>query len=232
MANEPRIVINYKGHTIKSKYYMPLSDKQFKELQVRHNYKPPLSEVKDEIIKLFNGGSQVAKIRQYFFADLMYKVKVWDSPYTVEDVFTHKPLAELFAGKTQENDKVFTGDLYRDIMTAIRLGGSGIARKPTNFNLSEVRRKINTYMHGDNYLDTSAGWGIRMLGALSKGKNYYAMDVNYALVERLRALYQVITESVMFVPKCEIMINPSEVPIEQWKGKMDFLYTSPPYFAL
>jgi len=69
-----------------------------------------------------------------------------------------------------------------------------------------------------------------MLGALSKGKNYYAVDADSKLVEHLNEMYNDI--NMIFKPHAEVKCVSSEVWQREWKGMMNFMLTSPPYYRL
>ena len=145
-----------------------------------------------------------------------------------------KELLEVFTGKVALNKKVFpeSQPLIRNITTAIRLGGKGIASKPTNFPVKVAKQILEKYNVNNNYYDFSCGWGVRMLSALSLGINYYGSDPNTELVEQLNSLekeYRKVTRADSLV---ELYPQGSEIFIPELENKIGLSFSSPPYFNL
>ena len=176
-----------------------------------------------EILKFHQGGVKINIITNYYFKALKSKVVLYHSKFSIQEVFMCKELLEVFNGKVALNKKVFPDNqpLINNIATAIRLGGKGIASKPTNFPVKVAKQILEIYNINNNYYDFSCGWGVRMLSALSLGINYYGSDPNIELVEQLNSLekeYKKVTRvdtgvkifpqgSEIFIPELEVKIG-------------------------
>lgn len=218
-----------------STFYEEISVEKFKELQIAFRYKPTKEQVLQEIKKMSYSGTKTMRlINDYFFKDLISKTKLYHSKWCIEDVFEHKPLLEIFYAKIHDNDNVFPKEYsdLKNIETAIRIGGKGIAAKPSNFDLGQTIEIIKKYNTNGNYYDPSCGWGVRMVGSLACGINYYGTDPNYELTARLKELGSMFQEIDLFAPIADIRTQGSEDYIPDFANKMGLIFTSPPYFFL
>jgi hypothetical protein len=226
--------ISYKGKVLKTIHWKEMSTELFEKLKNDYYKKPSFKSVKSELYNAINGGIILKNINEFYFKDLMSKTTLHHSKWSIEDVFNYKPLLEHFYAKTFSNLDVYppSEKLLKNIETAFRLGGKGTASKPSNFKIDNVRYILKKYNINDNYYDMSCGWGIRMLGSVSTGINYYGTDPNYELTEMLQSLASEIAEIDLFAPSVEIRTQGSETYIPEWENKMGVAFTSPPYFTL
>lgn len=227
-------VITYNGKSVKTKYYHPLEWQEFHELRAQYYAKPSIEQVQLEILKFHQGGVKTNIITNYYFKALMSKVVLYHSKFSIQEVFMCKELLEVFNGKVALNKKVFPDNqpLINNIATAIRLGGKGIASKPTNFPVKVAKQILEKYNINNNYYDFSCGWGVRMLSALSLGINYYGSDPNIELVEQLNSLEKEYKKVTRVDTGVKIFPQGSEIFIPELEGKIGLQFSSPPYFNL
>lgn len=226
-------VIEYKGETLRTKHRYPVSNELQEELKRDYYSKPDISSVRKNIQTLSKGGVMKTNINNYYFKHIWSKVVFNHSKWSIEDVFESKDLLGYFIAKSKTNDKVFPKNkpLIDNVETALRLGGKGIASKPSQFPVKVVKELLKDYNVKD-YHDYCAGWGDRLVGALSENVNYYATDVNYLLVDELKSLTKEWKNTVENESLVDIRLKGSETYIHDWENTMDFSFSSPPYFDL
>lgn len=229
--------IEYKGKTLTSDLCQDISDELFQSLREEYYRKPPFKDVKAELQGLLMGNIKVSAITKYYVKDLMAKVYVAGSKWSIEDVFNSKELLGYFYGKVN-NYEFYTNidkSLFNKIETALSMGGKGITRKATNFPIKTVDFILKKYNVNNNYYDYSCGWGTRLLGAIKNKLNYFGTDPNYELTERLKQIYTDYKKAngpFRAYPIVDIRTQGSEHFVSEWEGKMGVAFSSPPYFAL
>lgn len=164
----------------------------------------------------------------------MAKTKLYHSKWSIEDVFECKDLLSYFVEKCSHNEKVFpkTNSLIKNVETCLRLGGKGIASKPSNFPIKTVDYILAKYNKNNCWYDFSCGWGARLTGSLKNDVNYFGTDPNYLLTLRLGDLAKMWRAAVGHKPYTEIRTQGSELFVPEWEGKMGLAFSSPPYFCL
>jgi len=228
------VKIEYKGQIVNTKHYCELSEEKCQELREQYYKRPSKELLKEQIKKVHNGGVKINHITNYFFKDIMAKVKMYHSKWSIEEVFECDDLIRFFYAKSAYNKKVYPDTLtdIKKIETALRLGGKGIAAKPSNFPLKTMRELFDLYNINNHYYDYSCGWGVRLTGALKEKVNYYGTDPNDILVKRLKIYanaYNKLNKTNTFY---DIRCQGSEEFISEWENKIGFAFSSPPYFAL
>lgn len=227
------MIISYNNQTLNTEHTCSLTDEEFDKIKKQYFAKPDFELVKKQFISLSKGGVQSNYITDYYVKRLMCKTKLYSCKWTVEDVFNCKDLLAYFISKTKTNDKVFTSnDICKNIDTAIRLGGKGVAKKPTNFPIKAVDEVLSQYNVNNNWYDFSCGWGARLLGALKNNVNYFGTDPNYLLTESLNNLSKDYMEHTDTNIHVDIRTCGSEVFQSDWKNKMGLAFSSPPYYCL
>lgn len=184
---------------------------------------------------LSKGGVKITNITNYFVKDLMAKTVLYYCKWSIEDVFNCKDLMAYYVRKTQLNKNVYPENkpLIKNVETAFRLGGKGVARKPSNFPLKTVDAILEKYNINNNWYDFSCGWGSRLIGALKNKVNYFGTDPNYLLCDRLKDLAQIYKETVKECnSSVDIRCVGSENFIQEYENKMGLAFSSPPYFCL
>jgi hypothetical protein len=227
--------ISYKGKTMNTIAYEPMSDELFETLRQQHYAKPSFKEVQWEFGDVAcRGGVNISKIRKYYFMDLMEKAQVYASKWTPEDVWEYKPLLECFYGKVKRNSKAFgeNAELIEQIEAAIRLGGRGIAGLVSQFPIKSVDLMLKAFDINNNWYDMSCGWGSRLLGAMRNRVNYFGTDPNYLLVERLKQMQHDYQSTTHTHTQVDISCQGSEIFVPEWENKIGLCFTSPPYFYL
>jgi len=234
MKNTINANIEYLGRLFKTSITKQLTDDEYNEIVDYINKRPSKESALNEIIKVKNGGLKISNITGYYFLSLMYDVRNGQDAWSINEAIQNKKIMEYFNGKISVNEKVFPKSLPlgERILTAFRLCGIRCCRKPSQFPLKTINELLDTYTKpGDNYYDFSCGWGVRLLSSMTHNINYFGTDPNTALVEKLNDLsndYKVTTGEKVVT---DIRPIGSEIFIPEWENKMDFIFSSPPYFA-
>lgn len=230
--------IHYKGKKIVTEEFPQLPESKIQEMRDEYNLMPDKETVLSELKALRAGGSKTQNITKYYVQELMHQVTLWHAKWSVQDVFDNPELLAFFYNKTKLNDKIFQdheSDM-RKVQTAIRLGGKGVASKPTGFPIPVMREILQKYMSdGGKYYDFSCGWGTRMLEALNQNIHYHGTDPNDRLVPKLKEMYEdykYINKDMFRKHKADIRCQGSEHFIEEWENTIDFAFSSIPYFGL
>lgn len=229
--------ITFNNKTINSKHATPVTD--LSEINyIKNNYFKPnkLDALKQLSGVLLNGKLKVNHIYSYYFEKVASKTVLYHSKFSIWETLHCDELIQLFINKTKTNTKVFNSDdILRNFKTAIRLGGKGITAKASNFPLKECIELLRLYTNREQqnpvYIDTSCGWGIRMLASAVLDINYIGFDVNSELIEKLNELGKDIQQ---FKPnwKFHIYKRGSQYYIPALTNSADIMLTSPPYFNL
>ena len=228
--------ITYLGRTFKTSITKPLTDEEYKEIVDYINKRPSRESALDELVKVKNGGLKISNITGYYFLSLMYDARNGQDAWSINEALQNKQIMEYFNGKCAVNTKVFdpTTPLGERVLTAFRLCGIRCCRKVPQFPLKTINELLERYTTpGQNYLDFSCGWGVRALSALVHHVNYFGTDPNEALVNKINEMindYKEYTGS--YSGKTDIRAIGSEIFVPEWENKMDFIFSSPPYFAL
>ena len=228
--------ITYLGRTFRTSITKPLTDEEYNDIVDYINQRPSKKDVIEEFIKVRDGGLKISNITGYYFLSLMYDTRNGQDAWCVNDALKNKQIMEYFNGKCSVNTKVFplSKPLGERILTAFRLCGLRCCRKVPQFPLKTINELLECYCNeGDNYLDFSCGWGVRCLGSLTHNVNYFGTDPNKKLVDKI---LEMTNDYKNIDSKCNSMVDikaiGSEILIPEWENKMDFIFTSPPYFAL
>lgn len=227
-------IIEFKNKVLETIHYVAINDEEYKKIKSEYYQKPDKKYVLKEIEKLNNGGLVNTNITNYYFKDIMAKTKLYHSKWSIEDVFNCKDLVSFFYGKTLYNKKIFPDNhsITKKIETVLRLGGKGVASKPTNFPLKTANEILRLYNINNNYYDFSCGWGVRLTSALINNINYFGTDPNNLLVDRLNELANDFKQYCNKSTIADIRCEGSEVFIPEWENKMGICFSSPPYFGL
>lgn len=229
------MTIHYLGKTYNTSIHADLTDEEYASLVEGLRSKPSVDEVRFQMKQVCDGGFEIDRIYDFFVRDIAYKTKLLYNNWTIEEAIRYKPLMEFFAGKVAENKKVYPDNLplYKKIETAFRLCGFKTCSKPSNFPIKVMDRLLWQYCGiNGNYMDYSCGWGVRLLSSLRRGCNYFGTDPNTELVPKLQEMYGMYKSVSALSPSADIRCQGSQRCIPEWIGKMDFVFSSPPYFNL
>jgi hypothetical protein len=229
---KPKKLIKYLGEEMLTTHFSDISEEKRAELEKLYFQKPQLNELHKSLIKIKNGSNITGIVERYYFRDLMSKVMLDGLHWTIEEVFQSRDVLGILYSFISVNDKVFSPDEpeIKKIETALRIGPS-VTQKPSNYPLGSVRDILKKYDINGNYCDYSCGWGVRLLGSLATGLNYYGIDPNNLLTERLQDLakeYKKVNSSSLIT---DIRTQGSEIFIPEWENTMGVAFTSPPYFS-
>jgi len=171
-----------------------------------------------------------------FFDRLRYQYTRRDSKYNPMQVLESEELLELLWKRVDSKPRLFPEGRGspKSFTTAIGVGWSQ-CRSVANFPVREAKEIFNKYCPaGGLVYDPSAGFGSRMAAALLDGYNYVATDPNKDLYPLLQDFYKALLDSEFVKPGqgFKIYCQGSEVLIPELVGKVDFVFTSPPYFNL
>lgn len=181
--------INYLGETYKSDFIGGDLEHD-KILEIRNGY---YNECKEKAIinlkRVLNGEiNRITDINSYYFERLQCDVVMHHSKWSVNEVLECNDLIQVFINRAKTNKKVFNGNVIQNFKTSMRLGGKGIAQRPSNFPLKECKKILSDYAKGKNYIDTSCGWGVRMLASACLDIDYVGFEVNEKLIYKLNEL--------------------------------------------
>ena len=147
------------------------------------------------------------------------------SPYQAftEDRLLRRAIAlEL---KLSRKPRVYAGG-----MLTLVLGTQACSNFRPGFASLLYRRYINELVTDACVLDTSTGYGGRLVGAIASRRIglYIGIDPNVPTYEANKRL----AREMNFGERAELYNQPAEdVDIEALRGRCDFSFTSPPYFA-
>ena len=227
--------IEYKGKVVETELYKSLTDQEYQDIKNAYYNKPDFEQVQLEFFELSKGGIQNTNITNYYFKELMAKVRIHYNKFSIEEVFEYKPLVEFLVGKVEKNIRVYgeNNSLIDNIETALRLGTKGVASKVSNYPVKSVDSIIKKYNVNNNYYDFSCGWGARLTSALRNHINYFGTDPNYLLTHQLNELTLDYKKSINNSESTvDIKTQGSEVFVPQWENKIGVAFSSPPYFYL
>lgn len=229
--------IIFNNKTINSKHATPVKDindiNYIKTNYFTGNKTTALKQLSDVLLK---GKMSINHIYSYYFEKVASKTILYHSKFSIWETLHCDELIQLFINKTKTNPKVFdSDDILRNFKTAIRLGGKGITAKASNFPLKECVELLKLYGNNDLkdkvYVDTSCGWGVRMLASAILDINYIGFDVNSELIEKLNEFGKDI-QNIKPNWKFCILNNGSQYYTPALFNSADIMLTSPPYFNL
>lgn len=194
--------------------------------KIREQYKDLCNVSKDEAkTTLLNNNRLCTLLCKLYCKDFYYNARYKDKPSIVEafndDGMLMRCIENRF-GMSWKTDERF------NISFANIIGGfvsSGICYNVSIFKPTIAKYLCEQYSEaGDKVLDYSAGWGTRMLGAVSCGRRYIGID----------------PLTIPGLLKMKTNLNLSEVELIQGQSEsvlldddsIDFAFSSPPYFDL
>ena len=226
--------LEHLGKVLETNHYVYFEPEKCEEIRKSFYEKPDWEDVKSNLITIENGGTSLSAINEYYFKDLMAKVKLYSPRWSIEEVLQSDKLLGYFWSRILASDKVFpkNAPLIKNFETAFRISGGGVTMKPSNFPMKSADLILQKYNLNNNYLDFSCGWGVRMLSAFKNRINYYGIEPNFMLVERLDQLHQDYQRVNSLEVKKEIRVIGSEIFQQDWQDKFGLVFSSPPYFNL
>ena len=135
----------------------------------------------------------------------------------------------------------YTGSEVSNVKSFFRNAGK-LACKVANFPPKEARDIYFRYFPNAlidsteklNCLDTSCGFGSRMSSVLLSGHNYFGIDPNIELQDKLMECAKFYYDNGFIDNNqiCSLYTQGSELFIDELEGMIDVSFTSPPYFNL
>jgi hypothetical protein len=193
-------------------------------------------ELVSDIERFVFGKGSLHRVLGFFFDRLRFCYTRNDRKYSPMQVLTNEDLLELLWKRIDSKPVLFKngrGDIH-DFMAAVSIGSHSCGLI-ANFPAKEAKKIYSAYCPAGGLIyDPSAGFGSRMGAALLGGYGYVATDPNKDLHPLLLKFYDFLLGSD-FVSKDQkfgILCQGSEVEIPELCGKVDFAFTSPPYFNL
>ena len=206
-----------------------------------------LEQHRDEIFKKYdketllrdvwnykNGKGRLTKFINQFFEECIFNCKDNRCKLTPMEALQNDEVMAKIIGAFAKNPKLYYGTEVANVKKSLSVSGIG-ARKVANFcprNARTIYKKYFDDIRGLNILDTSSGFGSRMLAATLNGANYFGFDPNPELHEKLKECYNFLVDNKE-VPDgqvCKLYCKGSEEHVPELDGKMDLSFTSPPYF--
>lgn len=102
-----------------------------------------------------------------------------------------------------------------------------------NFQLTIIMN-IYSYFNAQKILDSSAGWGDRLIAAMAHGASYTGVDPSSCLAPLYKKIIRVLTPEVDSKLNFEVIGKPFEQVSKTELGESDYdlAFTSPPFFDL
>ncbi len=161
-----------------------------------------------------------------FIEDVRMRCKVFGSQMSPMEYYQkyRRKLAEACLQKY----KKITPHFLRETLWGVRIARECTTFRPTNL-VAMIQMFFPNYKKSPiRILDPSAGWGDRLLAAMSTKSTYYGVDPN----PKLHPYYE---KMIKFFGGSKQKYKMLQAPFEEaklTKTKYDMVFTSPPYFDL
>ena len=196
----------------------------------------PAGVILKEIDSFLHGNGRLYKTLGMYFDRLRLSYTRKDSKYTPMQVLESEELLEQLWQRVDSKPRLFETGRGTVLSFFIAIGvGWSKCRSVANFPVREAKAIYEKYCpQGGLIYDPSAGFGSRMSAALLGGYGYVATDPNKDLFPCLNQYHQdlLLTDYVRSDQYFKIYCQGSEELIPELVGKIDFAFTSPPYFDL
>lgn len=205
--------------------------------------KPEFDSVKKELMNIKNGGVRLYNIDRYYTFDLRCDVSSNSrNSITINQLFNNKSMFEKYIKGGMKlyynyinHKKDFYCNLRNALLWIFRIYPalySPMCSLPSRFSIKTARTICEKYNTNNVIYDPCAGWGDRMLAALSMNIDYIATDTNEELVNRLNKLGDDYDSVNGVQLKHNVICQPAEQFITELENKVGLVFTSPPYFDL
>lgn len=178
---------------------------------------------------------RLTKLLNHYFKECIYNSKGIRGSKTPMQALSNEKDVEWIIEYTKSKPKFYTGSTVSNVESFFRNGGR-LATKVANFDPKNAREIYSRYANGGKktILDTSSGFGTRMIVSLLCGHNYYGIDPNKELVKKLNecATFLKDNQQISNDQKYKIFCQGSETFIPELVNTCDIMFTSPPYFNL
>lgn len=223
---------------VKSSYYSTPTKKHLKQIRrIRKRFYMRDVEAMRENLKkvILKKQVMIGPIYEYFFARIANDAKRYDKKGSINQALESDLYLTACINQIRKKPDFYNqGTLVDKLKQSLRTGGIGGVKKLANFPIKPIHNLSEKYDNGIDkkiYVDTSCGWGSRMLGAASLDMNYVGFEVNTKLIRKLKRLGKEI-QKIKPDWKFLIIEHGSEKLFERLSEQADFMLTSPPYFCL
>ena len=158
----------------------------------------------------------------------MMNVRCRGRKWTPLDVFNDDVKFRLAIGRFLKYGGIFTPAGIR-MATCMERDSQAVG----NFRPTAARAIYSRFQQLgplDLVVDFCAGWGGRMVGALSMGLNYVGIDPNTVSLAANQELANDICKEFPSLPKPELVCACAEDVLGKGRWNPDLIFTSPPYF--
>ena len=231
---DEKYTITHMGKTFKTKHWINISEKECKKIREKYLEKPSNKQVDGQLRKLVDGGKIISHIKNYYFKDLMAKVRLHSARWSIEEMLQCDDLIRYYYSRIMSNKKVYPPrkGIHANFASAIRISGGRIAMNPSNFPIKTIDYILGKYNVNGKYYDFSCGWGVRMLSSLRNKVDYFGTDPNNLLVDRLHQLAKDYDKVNQCSSITDIRCAGSEIFVPEWKSTFGCIFSSPPYYIL
>lgn len=213
------------------------------EIFLKHDNNTLLNEIRT----FKHSGKSLVKNLTHFFKEIRYTALYYKSfetnksPFDIlHDKEEVQKIVDSINKKLEEQDG--KSNFYRDVNKI-----SGSIDKYLNFNKGVTGqfdpmfiKFITDYAkdYYDDYFtkfhvhDMSCGWGCRMIANIALGNHYYGTDPNTKLYEKLKYAKDYYIEHLNKNLITDLFCLGSEIYIPEWENKMDYSFSSPPYYNM
>jgi len=190
------------------------------------------SELKKDL-KNFYGKGRLYKFLNHYCEEEMFKCKGGRGSISPMEALQDNEVVNKIIEFTNSKPKFYVGKEVANVKSFFRNAGR-IAQKVANFPVRQALEIYGKYTsEGDVIFDPSCGFGSRMSASILSGRHYAGTDPNLSLTLKLNEAGQYL--KTFMLPKdihFKIYEHGSEVFIPELENKVNFCFTSPPYFDL
>lgn len=190
--------------------------------------------LKDIDLYIYKRG-RLSKLLNNFFKVDIYNSVGGKYKYSPMYVLNNDEIVYKIIKYCNSKPKFYTGNDIQNIESYFRNGGN-YARKVANFcprTAYEIYTRFDKDLKNKNVLDTSCGFGSRMLSVLLHGGNYFGFEPNKNIYKSLTRCLDFLRENnIIDNQKCVIYNTGSETFVSDLCNTIDISFTSPPYFNL
>ena len=200
---------------------------------------------KEELIKDINsyrsGGGRLTKTLNQFFEECIFNCTNARGKKTPMEALKNDEDMRYILDYVNSKPNFYTGSEVSNVKSFFRNAGK-LACKVANFPPKEARDIYFRYFPNAlidsteklNCLDTSCGFGSRMSSVLLSGHNYFGIDPNIELQDKLMECAKFYYDNGFIDNNqiCSLYTQGSELFIDELEGMIDVSFTSPPYFNL
>lgn len=205
--------------------------KSYSEEELNKQLSNFLNQTIDVTSGFSNKGKSTNKLISHFFDKDIYSATTARCTATPNEALLDDNMLDKIFTFIDSKPKFYNGDDIQNLKSFFRNAGRW-ACKVAAFSPNTAKKIYENLcpIKNANILDYSCGFGGRMLGAVSLKYNYhyYGIEPNTNLINSLKDFGEFINSQCDF--NYDLYCQGSEDYIEELEGKIDFAFSSPPYF--